>query len=303
MVIDQVANKQCDHYNADGVTVAASPEAVSATSVTGVDMGNQANSPVDTNTTPTQVVLVDALTSGLVMSSMNANNNSNSSVDASRNEDAPGDDNEDVAENADAVAAEQAPVEEDQPAEEAAPVEAAPEESAPEGATEADINDAASDSTESIATAYTGMDDDVVSTITEGSEWGDDFAPWELQVKANEFTVRDLVTMKKEYQFRVVAVNSAGRSKPSKASDVIQPRPDQKRPSPPRALRNVGTTPSSIALQWEEPEDNGGAEILGYAIQLKAGRSKQWKEIAVDVKDLSYNVTDLTEGKLIVFVY
>ena len=234
---------------------------------------------------------------------MNANNNSNSSVDASRNEDAPGDDNEDVAENADAVAAEQAPVEEDQPAEEAAPVEAAPEESAPEGATEADINDAASDYTESIATAYTGMDDDVVSTITEGSEWGDDFAPWELQVKANEFTVRDLVTMKKEYQFRVVAVNSAGRSKPSKASDVIQPRPDQKRPSPPRALRNVGTTPSSIALQWEEPEDNGGAEILGYAIQLKAGRSKQWKEIAVDVKDLSYNVTDLTEGKLIVFLY
>ena len=302
MVIDQVANKQCDHHNADGVTVAASPEAVSATSVTGVDMGNQANSPVDTTTTPTQVVLVDALTSGLVMSSMNANNNSNSSVDASRNEDAPGDDNEDVAENADAVAAEQAPVEEDQPAEEAAPVEAAPEESAPEGATEADINDAASDYTESIATAYTGMDDDVVSTITEGSEWGDDFAPWELQVKANEFTVRDLVTMKKEYQFRVVAVNSAGRSKPSKASDVIQPRPDQKRPSPPRALRNVGTTPSSIALQWEEPEDNGGAEILGYAIQLKAGRSKQWKEIAVDVKDLSYNVTDLTEGKLIVFV-
>ena len=167
---------------------------------------------------------------------------------------------------------------------------------------QADINDAASDYTESIATVYTGMDDDVVSTITEGSEWGDDFAPWELQVKANEFTVRDLVTMKKEYQFRVVAVNSAGRSKPSKASDVIQPRPDQKRPSPPRALRNVGTTPSSIALQWEEPEDNGGAEIIGYAIQLKAGRSKQWKEIAVDVKDLSYNVTDLTEGKLIVFV-
>ena len=132
MVIDQVANKQCDHHNADGVTLAASPEAVSATSVTGVDMGNQANSPVDT-TTPNQVVLVDALTSGLVMSSMNANNNSNSSVDASRNEDAPGDDNEDVAENTDAVAAEQAPVEEDQPAEEAAPVEAAPEESAPEG--------------------------------------------------------------------------------------------------------------------------------------------------------------------------
>ena len=149
------------------------------------------------------------------------------------------------------------------------------------------------------ATIRTGVDDDETSTVTEGSEWGDDFAPWELQVKANEFTVRDLVTMKKEYQFRVIAVNASGRSRPSHASDVIQPRPDQKRPSPPRALRNVGTTPSSIALQWEEPEDNGGADILGYAIQLKAGRSKQWKEIAVDIKDLSYNVTDLTEGTLV----
>ena len=137
---------------------------------------------------------------------------------------------------------------------------------------------------ESIATIRSDEeDDDAVSTITEGSEWGDEFAPWELQVKSNEFTVRDLVTMKKEYQFRVVAVNAAGRSRPSKASDLIRPRPDQKRPHPPRALRNVGTTPNSIALQWEAPEDNGGADILGYAIQFRAGRSKQWKEVVVDL--------------------
>merc|ERR1739838_31802 len=230
MVIDQVADKQCDHYN-DELTVAASPEAVSANAVIGVDMGTQAISPVDTIKTQNQVVLVDALASGLAMSSKNANNNSNSSVDASQSEDAPGDDAEEVVgQQAEAVEAEQAPAEEDQPAEEAAPVEAAPEESAPEGGADADqINDTESIYSESIATVYTGMDDDVMSTITEGSEWGDDFAPWELQVKANEFTVRDLVTMKKEYQFRVVAVNGAGRSRPSKSSDVIQPRPDQKR--------------------------------------------------------------------------
>ena len=34
---------------------------------------------------------------------------------------------------------------------------------------------------ESIATDYT-RDDDVASTISEGSEWGDTFAPWERQV-------------------------------------------------------------------------------------------------------------------------
>lgn len=162
------------------------------------------------------------------------------------------------------------------------------------------IPDNLSEYSESIATIRSDIDDDVTTTILEtGSEWGDQFAPWELQVKSNEFTVRDLVTMKKEYQFRVIAVNEVGRSEPSLPSDVIQPRPDQKRPSPPRALRDVGTTPTSIALQWEEPEDSGGADILGYAIQLKAGRSKQWKEIAVDIKDLTYNVVDLTEGKYI----
>ena len=99
--------------------------------------------------------------------------------------------------------------------------------------------------------------------------------------------------MKKEYQFRVVAVNQAGRSQPSKPSELCQPRPDQKRPSPPRALKNVGTTPSSIALEWDVPEDDGGAEILGYAVQMRAGRSKQWKEIAVDVHETALNV----EGK------
>ena len=160
------------------------------------------------------------------------------------------------------------------------------------------IADNMSEYSESIATILTDIEDDSTSNqIETASQWGDEFAPWELQVKSNEFTVRDLVTMKKEYQFRVVAVNEVGRSEPSLPSDVIQPRPDQKRPSPPRALRNVGTTPNSIALQWEEPEDSGGADILGYAIQLKAGRSKQWKEIAVDIKELTYNVVDLTEGE------
>ena len=80
-----------------------------------------------------------------------------------------------------------------------------------------EIEDNQSMYSESVATAMT-LSDDEGSTITEGSEWGDDFAPWELQLKSNEFTVRDLVTMRKEYQFRVVAVNEAGRSQASKPS-------------------------------------------------------------------------------------
>ncbi|CBY24328.1 unnamed protein product [Oikopleura dioica] len=165
----------------------------------------------------------------------------------------------------------------------------------------ADNDDVQTLYSESIATAISALEDDASSTCTEGSTWGDDFSPWELQVKSNEFTVRDLVTMRKEYQFRVVALNKVGRSQPSKPSEVCQPRPDQKRPSPPRALKNLGTTPSSISLEWDVPETDGGAPILGYAVQMRAGRSKQWKEIAVDVKETNLHVPDLTEGMDYIF--
>ena len=158
MVIDQVANKQCDHTNND-LTDSAAPAAEPAISTTtGVDMGNQAICPVNTTTNnPTQVELVAALSSGLIECSKNANNNSNSSVEASDSQDAPGDDGEAVVDAA-AVDAEQAPVEEqpDQPADEqqqeGAPVEDV-EYSAPEATTDAEqqpISDNLSEYSESI---------------------------------------------------------------------------------------------------------------------------------------------------------
>merc|ERR1712131_97829 len=281
MVTGPIANEQCEPQT-NSPTVVADQAPVDAVSDYEVFLADGLLASEDSSRVAPSV---EALACGLAMSSRNFNNNSNSTSVAA--DQAPGDDEEGVeGGEAEAVEAEQAPAEADAAEEQA------------EGA----ADDVSSMYSESIATVRTGAsDEDAMSTVTEGSEWGDEFAPWELQVKANEFTVRDLVTMKKEYQFRVVAVNAAGRSKPSKASDVIQPRPDQKRPTPPRALRNIGTTPNSIALQWEEPEDNGGADILGYAVQLRAGRSKQWKEVAVDLKELSYNVTDLTEGMDYVF--
>merc|ERR1711962_719412 len=275
MVTGPIANEQCEPQT-NSPTVVADQAPVDAVSEHEVFLADELLVSEDSSRVASSV---EALACGLAMSSRNFNNNSNSTSVAA--DQAPGDDEEGVEGDAEAVEAEQAPVEADAEqaegaaAEEEAPVEA---DQAPEAEAEGDAgaDDTSSMYSESIATVRTGAsDEDAMSTITEGSEWGDEFAPWELQVKVNEFTVRDLVTMKKEYQFRVVAVNAAGRSKPSKASDVIQPRPDQKRPTPPRALRNIGTTPNSIALQW--------------------------KEVAVDLKELSYNVTDLTEGMDYVF--
>merc|ERR1712212_1210799 len=196
MVTGPIANEQCEPIT-NSPTVVADQAPVDAVSEHEVFLADELLVLEDSSRVAPSV---EALACGLAMSSRNFNNNSNStSVVADQ---APGDDEEGVEGDAEAlVEAEQAPEAE---------------------AEEAGADDTSSMYSDSVATVRTGAsDEDAMSTVTEGSEWGDEFAPWELQVKANEFTVRDLVTMKKEYQFRVVAVNAAGRSRPSKASDVI----------------------------------------------------------------------------------
>merc|ERR1712119_69989 len=165
MVTCPIANEQCEP-TINSPTVVADQAPVDAVSEHEVFLADELLVSEDSSRVASSV---EALACGLAMSSRNFNNNSNStSVVADQ---APGDDEEGVEGDAEAVEAEQAP----------------------EAEADAGANDNESMYSESIATYRTGAsDDDNMSTITEGSEWGDEFAPWELQVKANEFTVRDL---------------------------------------------------------------------------------------------------------------
>jgi len=72
-----------------------------------------------------------------------------------------------------------------------------------------------------------------------------------------------------EYEFRVIAVNAAGEGDPSKASRPITARIPVDPPGEPSGLELIDSTTSSLTFQWKDTDQPGGAELLGYDIELK----------------------------------
>uniref|UniRef100_A0A6I8S6Q4 Titin n=1 Tax=Xenopus tropicalis TaxID=8364 RepID=A0A6I8S6Q4_XENTR len=75
------------------------------------------------------------------------------------------------------------------------------------------------------------------------------------------------------YEFRVVAENMAGKSKPSKSSDPTFALDPIDAPGKPIAL-NV--TRHAVTLQWTKPEYNGGFKITGYTVERKDLPNGRW---------------------------
>ncbi|KAK9869632.1 hypothetical protein WA026_003377 [Henosepilachna vigintioctopunctata] len=84
------------------------------------------------------------------------------------------------------------------------------------------------------------------------------------------------------YDFRVLAVNSAGCSDFSAVSSVKTPA------APPSAVifSKHSSTPTSISLHWKEPLDNG-SEITAYNIEIGE------RQITVEAPASSYEITSL----------
>ena len=56
-------------------------------------------------------------------------------------------------------------------------------------------------------------------------------------------------------------------------------------------------TKESVGLKWEEPESNGGMEILHYIIEKKDAMKTSWSPVAtVNGRTLTQTATKLTEG-------
>lgn len=72
-----------------------------------------------------------------------------------------------------------------------------------------------------------------------------------------------------EYEFRVIAVNSAGEGIPSTASRPFLARTPVDAPGEPSDLELVDATNSSLTLSWKGTEKQGGAELLGYEIEIR----------------------------------
>ena len=95
-----------------------------------------------------------------------------------------------------------------------------------------------------------------------------------------------LVT-EKEYTFRVKAVNSVGQSEPSplktvKITDAYEPSANK--PGAPRGpLELSGMTKTSFTIKWNPPEDDGGAPITEYIIEIKDTKSKSWQKVILQI--------------------
>lgn len=93
-----------------------------------------------------------------------------------------------------------------------------------------------------------------------------------------------------EYEFRVVAKNSAGFGLPSKATPLTQLRPkygaipasydkgdSPNVPFPPGRPQIVAMDGNSVTLHWEPPISSGsGGPILGYHIEYRPPNSTDW---------------------------
>jgi titin len=100
-----------------------------------------------------------------------------------------------------------------------------------------------------------------------------------------------------EYEYRVLAENEAGVSKPSETTGVFVAKDPYTKPSKPGNIE-VKMEKDSALLKWAKPETDGGADIENYIVEMKEQSSLSWKTVNRDekVKDEEYKVNGLREG-------
>lgn len=72
-----------------------------------------------------------------------------------------------------------------------------------------------------------------------------------------------------EYEFRVVAKNAAGWSKPSPSSDCVQLKRCFGPPGPPNQIHADSIGANWVELTWAPPVDDGGSKITGYVVEKR----------------------------------
>jgi len=116
--------------------------------------------------------------------------------------------------------------------------------------------------------------------------------------KSEDFTVYDL-DPDSSYQFRVVAINSAGESQPSETHEPISMNIKNDVPSKPLQVYAEETTHDSVTLSWLMPKYSGTKPIIGYKIfQLATNDrdNRNWEEISEYPslrQQLMYTITGL----------
>lgn len=103
---------------------------------------------------------------------------------------------------------------------------------------------------------------------------------------------------RKEYLFRVKAVNAIGESEPLEAAKSIIAKNEFDEPDAPGKPVVTDWDRDHVDLQWAEPKSDGGAPITEYIIQKKEKGSPYWVNVVhVPPNKTAATVPDLTEGQ------
>ncbi|KAJ6635132.1 Titin [Pseudolycoriella hygida] len=115
--------------------------------------------------------------------------------------------------------------------------------------------------------------------------------------KPTTFKVENL-TPNNKYKFRIVAVNKVGQSEPTEFKSEILAKNPWSEPSKPKNLQVTDWEKDQAKIKWIKPDQDGGAEITEYEIEVKDKNSKDWvKKKRVPATETSTTLDGLKDGE------
>ncbi|KPU74929.1 uncharacterized protein Dana_GF19006, isoform G [Drosophila ananassae] len=103
---------------------------------------------------------------------------------------------------------------------------------------------------------------------------------------------------RKEYLFRVKAVNAVGESEPMEAANSIIAKNEFDEPDAPGKPNIIDWDRDHVDLQWAEPKNDGGAPLEEYIVQKKEKGYPYWTNVLhVPPNQNNAKVSELTEGQ------